>query len=137
MTTYVDSSVVLRIVLGEGGKLAGWAGLAPISSELTKVECLRTIERLRLTTTSTAPELLAERRAAVLSQLRAFRLVAVSTEILDRAGDPFPTYVATLDAIHLSTALILREDNPEIAFATHDVKLAAAARSMGFQVSGV
>ena len=135
MITYVDASVVLRIVMGEDQPLEGWEQLTPVSSELTKVECLRTIGRYQWSN-SVAPDILAERRANALMIMQAIQLAAVSSAVLERAADPFPTHVATLDAIHLSTALILREEMAELSFATHDVKLAIAARSMGFTVIG-
>lgn len=49
---------------------------------------------------------------------------------------PSTTTYATLDAIHLATALLLREELAELDFATHDARLALAARSMGFAVVG-
>lgn len=43
----------------------------------------------------------------------------------------------TLDAIHLATATLWRESQAgEIAMATHDAPLAAAARASGFSVIG-
>lgn len=135
MIAYVDASVVLRVVLGEEGQLSQWDQLEPVSSELVRVECLRTIERYRLLRALDDPDV-AERRAAALGLLKAFDLASVSGAILDRAGDPFPTHVATLDAIHLSTALAFRDERSALAFATHDVKLATAARALGFDVHG-
>jgi predicted nucleic acid-binding protein len=100
------------------------------------VECLRTLERHRWSS-AVPSDVVAERRASVLALIQGFDLASVSSAVLERAGDPFPTQVATLDAIHLATALIIREEVPELAFATHDQKLARAARSMGFAVTGV
>ena len=136
MITYVDASVLLRLVLVEDDPLATWNRLHPISSEVVTVECLRAIERLRWTTSIDAA-VLAERRATLLTVLKGFQLVAISSPVLERAGDPFPVFVATLDAIHLATATILREDAPDLAFATHDLRLGAAARAMGFEVTGI
>ena len=49
MNVYVDSSVVLRIVLGEPGALASWRRIQrAISSHLVRLECLRTIDRARV-----------------------------------------------------------------------------------------
>ncbi len=135
MITYVDASVVLRIVLGEEGPLDEWNQLTPVSSELTKVECLRTLERHKWSH-SVATEALAEQRANALLLMQAFDLAVITSAVLERAADPFPTYVATPDAIHLATALIMREEMADIRFATHDAKLALAARSMGFTVLG-
>lgn len=135
MITYVDASVVLRVVLGEKDPLGEWDLLQPVSSELVRVECLRTIERYKLV--GVLEDLIvAERRSAILNLLKGFDLASVSAGILERAGDPFPTHVATLDAIHLSTALAFRDEHPELAFATHDLTLATAARAFGFDVHG-
>ncbi|OFW52091.1 MAG: hypothetical protein A2146_02335 [Actinobacteria bacterium RBG_16_67_10] len=135
MTTYVDSSILLRVVLGEPGPLTEWPRIEPISSELIRVECLRAVERYRLMP-AFGDETVAERRSAVLDTLSRFRLVEPSRKILERAADPFPIYVATLDAIHLATALALRAEYEDLTFATHDAKLASAARALEFTVLG-
>jgi hypothetical protein len=126
----------MRLVLGEGNPLPAWQSLNPVSSELIVVECLRTIERDSINAKAHPAAELPIRRGAVLSILDGFDLVAVSPAVIDRAANPFPVYVATLDAIHLATALLLREEHPDLDIATHDVKLALAARSMGFIVIG-
>ncbi len=100
------------------------------------VECLRTIERDSLAATSGVAAEMPIRRGAVLRVLEGFDLVALSPAVLDRAANPFPVYVATLDAIHLATAVLLRQEDPDLDLATHDAKLALAARSMGFAVIG-
>lgn len=135
MTTYVDSSVLLRIVLGEPGALAEWPEIEPVSSELIRVECLRAVERYRHIA-ALGDAIAAERRAAVLDSLSRFRLVESSRNVLERAADPFPVYVATLDAIHLATALELRAEYGYHTLATHDAKLALAARALEFRVLG-
>jgi hypothetical protein len=64
-------------------------------------------------------------------------IVALDDNILWRAGDPFPTSLGTLDALHLASALAAREELPSIVFATHDAELGVAASAMGFDVRGV
>jgi hypothetical protein len=66
-----------------------------------------------------------------------FAIVPVTESILLRASQALPTVVGTLDAIHLSTALILRETEPLDLVATHDQQLAIAARALGFAVTGI
>lgn len=61
----------------------------------------------------------------------------LSERILQRASETFPTIVVTLDAIHLATALAIREVAPIDLLLTHDVQLGTAARSVGFSVLGV
>ena len=137
MILYVDSSVLLRVVLGERGRLKEWRRSERwISSELVRLECLRTIDRARLQI-GLADEAVAERRASVLEYLRAFDLVRLNRGVLDRAAEPFPTALGTLDALHLASALAAREVVPDLRFATHDRELGLAARSVGFRVLGV
>ena len=58
-------------------------------------------------------------------------------KILVRATEPFPTLLGTLDAIHLASALLAREQLPGLTFATHDPALGTAAMAVGFAVAGV
>jgi predicted nucleic acid-binding protein len=133
---YVDTSVLLRIALGEPKPLATWATAElALSSELARVDALRTIDRARIAH-GLADDLVAERRATILELIDGVRLVALDASVLARSAEPFPTSLATLDAIHLSSALLAREHHPELAFATHDRGLAIAARAVGFQVLG-
>ena len=135
MITYVDASVLLRVIQGAPDALASWSALLPVASDLIRVECLRSIDRAR--TSHKVDDLVSsQHRASVLAALSAFALAPVSSSILERAADPFPTALGTLDAIHLATALQLRDEFPELAFATHDHELATAARSVGFTVEG-
>jgi uncharacterized protein len=137
MIAYVDASVILRLVLGEPARLAEWSSIKEgITSELAEVECLRTLDRLRLRGALTDPEL-AARRAAVFELMEELTLVAVTRPVLTRAAHPFPTPLGTFDAIHLATALLLKDRAPSPpAFATHDAALSQAARSCGLHVLG-
>ena len=137
MIRYVDSSVVLRAVLGQRGALAGSDEPGnSITSTLTRVECLRTLDRVRLEE-NLPDEELARRREAVFRLLRSFVLVDPVSAILERAAQPLPTVLGTLDAIHLSTALLWQEIEAEpVSLATHDLALARAARACGLTVIG-
>lgn len=104
-----------------------------MSSELIRLECLRTIDRARLRRRIPDGEI-AERRGAVLTRLEGFDLVRVGERVLERAAEPFPTMLGSLDAIHLATALLARGKRSDLAFATHDAELATAARAVGFRV---
>ncbi len=69
--------------------------------------------------------------------LRSLTLADVTPTVLARACDPMPSILGTLDAVHLTTALIWREhSNEELVLATHDRALAGAARAYGFAVIG-
>ncbi len=135
---YVDSSVLLRIVFGEPGPLAGWAREThAVSSELIRLECLRAIDRIRIRE-GLPDDDVATRRNLVLEHLGTFDLVTLDTAVLRRAADPFPTVIGALDAIHLTSALFARARAPRLTrFATHDATLATAARAVGFDVVGI
>jgi predicted nucleic acid-binding protein len=131
---YVDSSVLLRFVLGEPNRLKGFGRVTrPIASELIRLECLRTIDRARLRL-GVSDDAIATRRAAVLQRLEAFDLIRVGSDVLERAAEPFPTTLDSLDAIHLASALLARDGASALAFATHDTELATAARAVGFRL---
>jgi predicted nucleic acid-binding protein len=134
---YVDASVLLRVLLGEPGRLREWRQLeSAVSSVLAEVELLRTLDRLHLRGGLTLEET-AERRGGAFRLLHAVSLADVAAPILRRAADPFPTPLGTLDAIHLATALAWREArHPALVVATHAAQLGIAARACGFEVLG-
>ncbi len=106
MIAYLDSSVLLRIVLGQPDRLKDLALIqSAVASDLAELECLRTLDRMRA--------------------------------VLQRAAQPLPTPLGTLDAIHLSTAMSWHETRaPDLVMATHDRALAIAARAVGIPVIG-
>lgn len=137
MNVYVDASVLLRVVLGEPGRLRIWPRITnAVSSELIRLECLRTIDRARIRL-GLEDRRVARYRAEVLEAVDSFQLVALDTVVLGRASEPFPTLVGSLDAIHMASALLIRDDFDDLAFATHDSELGLAARATGFVVHGV
>jgi predicted nucleic acid-binding protein len=105
------------------------------SSELLRIESLRSLDRARILLRLSDSEL-AERREAVLAIIKGFHIARLESRVLERAADPFPTLIRTLDAIHLATALLVRAEHEDLVFATHDERLALAARAVGFQVVG-
>ncbi len=137
MIAYVDSSVLLRVALSQADRLPEWASIQKaVTSALTEVECLRTLDR-RLRLGLLDAEELADRRGLVLRLLERMDRVDVSPAVLRRAADPFPTPLGTLDAIHLATATLWREGRLEApVLATHDAQLATAARATGFMTAG-
>jgi predicted nucleic acid-binding protein len=137
MIAYVDSSVVLRLVLGQPGKLAQWKTIEQgVSSALVEVESLRTLDRFRLAHGLSDRDH-SRRRAAVYAILQEIDVVDVSGSVLARASQPMPTSLGTLDAIHLATALLWREQmQAPLVVATHDEALGRAGEAFGFGVVG-
>lgn len=136
MTLYLDTSVILRWVLGEPGALPHpGSSTAVVTSRLTTVEATRTLDRLRRRALL-SEEVYAERYGLAVRLLARIDRVHLYTAVLRRAGDPFPTALGTLDALHLATALLVRDARGEVTLATHDLQLAAAARAVGLESVG-
>lgn len=138
MIAYVDASVVLRIALGQASALPEWPQVERgVASGLITPESLRTLDRLRLRKSLSDAEV-ATRRAAILALIGTLELVESDSGVLERAAQPMPTELGTLDAIHLATALLWRDQaRISITMATHDAALALAARAHGLPVVGV
>jgi len=138
MIAYLDSSVLLRVVLGQENRLDEWQAIeAGVASGVVEVECLRTLDRLRLTEGVDEKEL-AVRREAIYRLLETLEIVEPTRLVLHRAAQPLPTSLGTLDAIHLATASLWQEARGhELFMATHDQALALAARASGLRVVGV
>ena len=133
MIVYLDTSVVLRILLDQPRKLYLWAQWeTAYSSEFMGVECRRVIDRLRLEAIFNDLELALtiQRLAQIEKSIRRIRL---TRSIVDAASQTMPTVVKTLDAFHLTSAVAIRDRRHiELLFATHDGQQATAARSLGF-----
>lgn len=137
MIAYVDSSIVLRLVLGQRGALKEWRSVERgVASALVEVECLRTLDRLRLAE-GVGEEEIAVRREAVYRLVETLEVVDVSRPVLARAAQPLPVTLGTLDAVHLATAQAWGEAmGIELVIATHVERLAVAARAVGFRTVG-
>jgi len=135
---YLDSSVLLRVVLGQPNALPEWSAIeAGIVSALVEVECLRTLDRLRLLQ-GLSDEELAVRREGIYRLLDAVEMIDPTRPVLSRAAQPLPTALGTLDAVHLATAILWREQrHAGLVMATHDEALATAAKASGFRVVGI
>jgi predicted nucleic acid-binding protein len=138
MIAYVDSSVLLRLAFGQPNALSEWRQIdRGVSSALITTECLRTIDRARLRARLPDAEV-AQRRSTSLKIIDSFELVEVDSAVLDRAAQPMPTELGTLDAIHLASVLLWRDATGiDPVMATHDAALALAARAHGLSVVGV
>jgi predicted nucleic acid-binding protein len=133
---YLDSSVLLRVVLAEPKRLPEWSRITEaVTSEITRVECLRVLDRLRRAGSMDDREL-ARRRATMLQLLSGMETIRLNRAVLDRASEPFPTQIRTLDAVHLASALLQSGRIAALRFATHDDELATAATAVGFRVIG-
>lgn len=137
MIAYVDASVLLRIALGQPDSLPEWPKIEQgVSSALAMTESLRTLDRLRLRVKLADAEI-ATWRAKILELIASLDIVEIDSAVLNRASQPMPTELGTLDAIHLATALLWKEmTREELTMATHDTALALAAQAHALPVIG-
>ena len=137
MIAYVDASVLLRVVMRQPNSLREWGQIERgVSSALIVTESLRTLDRLRLRAQLSDAEI-AMRRGAVLAVIASLELIEIDETVLDRAAQPMPTELGTLDAIHLASALLWREaSGRDLAMATHDRALALGAQAHGLRILG-
>ena len=138
MIAYVDSSVLLRVALGQPNALTEWRDIERgVSSALVTTESLRTLDRVRLRANLSDIEV-ARRRATILALIDSLELVEIDNVVLNRAAQPMPTEIGTLDAIHLASALLWNDAlGLDALMATHDRALGLAAQAHGFKVLGI
>jgi hypothetical protein len=132
---YLDTSILLRILLGQGPALKEWGAWE--RAYTTDVEARRAIDRLRLEGALDDAGVVAaqEELTALETSIGRIRLSRV---VLRRASLPMATAVKTLDALHLAGALLFQERRGvSMVFATHDTQQATAARALGFSCIGV
>lgn len=138
MTVYLDTSVILSRFLGQANALRAWGEWdQAFTSELSRIEYFRSIDRLRLENSIDDND-----RAALHQHFRtlwkATHRVPLSPSILDRAAESFPTVVGTLDALHLASALAIAQTlEGDFSLLTHDAQLARAASAEGLTVVGI
>ena len=139
MTVYIDTSIVLSKLLNQPTALPSWGQWdSAYASVVVRVEYLRTIDRIRLQNLISDEERVALHRQ-FSTIWEAMHRIPLDDSILERAAQPFPTVLGTLDAIHLASAFAVLppRENGAVVFLTHDIQLGRAAESMGYQVDGV
>jgi uncharacterized protein len=126
---YIDSSIVLEVLLRESDG-QDWLDLdgSWTTSELSEIECRRTLDRIRLTEKLDNDEV-ATRLSELDILLRAMNIIKITPPILKGAKASFPTVVRSLDAIHLATATLSQCD----MFLTRDRQQAVAAKALGLK----
>jgi predicted nucleic acid-binding protein len=124
-SVYVDTSALGRILLGEPDRHAILRELGSfdvrVASRLLRIELRRLA--LRHSLLDAADQL-----------LKRISLLPLDDATLAAAETTLPATVATLDAIHLTTALRLAEADSLDAVMTYDRQLADGARTHGLTV---
>jgi predicted nucleic acid-binding protein len=137
---YLDTSVILRIVLKEPNQLGSWKEINHgVTSELSTVECHRSLYRANASGRLTDSAFQLARNYADQILLR-LTIVNITSELIQAAAGPLPGSLGSLDAIHLVSAMDFRrrldDSEPPLSFGTHDRALAVAAALSNFPVLG-
>ncbi|RJQ73687.1 PIN domain-containing protein [Pseudonocardiaceae bacterium YIM PH 21723] len=124
---YVDTSAAIKLLAEERHSKAFAAfydaesSASWVSSTLLRIEVMRAVTRV-------LPAALPEAREL----LTVFGYVSLDDDIVEAAMNEPDKMLRSLDAIHLTTARVLRDDLT--AFVTYDDRLAAAASDAGIAV---
>ena len=122
---YLDTSAYVKLPLEEPGhevlrsEFSRWDGY--VSSMLLGVEAIRACSRYG-----------SDRAKDARAWLEGVALLPLDDTVLDIATSMPPVGMKTLDALHLATALTVRDEIG--AFFTFDQRLAEAAAAHGFSV---
>jgi uncharacterized protein len=123
---YLDASAFVKLVIPEPETAALVKALIPetvlVASEILEVEALRATRRATGEDGATAARI----------QLAGVRLLPLTDQIRNRAGELDPPMLRSLDAIHIATALDLGERLACIY--AYDVRMATAASDAGLRV---
>jgi uncharacterized protein len=123
---YLDTSVALAHLLAEDRTPpAGLWNESLVSSRLLEFELWNRLHARGLAEShgEMARELVG--RLAVLE---------LSSTVLSRALEPFPTPVRTLDALHLASADFIRQQGQSLRVASYDTRLSRAAAELKFEL---
>ena len=124
---YLDASALVKLVFDEpeSAGLEGWlldrSDVPRVSSELSTIELLRVCRRRDDESLPEARRLLA-----------GLDLVPIASVVVERAVTAGPPDLRSLDAIHLASALTVREGL--VAVVTYDHRLATAATAEQLEV---
>jgi uncharacterized protein len=123
-TAYVDASALVKLFKAERETNAFRAALSDwpvqVASELIRVEAMCTARRL-------GDEDVLRRAEAALERIN---LIPLSPEIIDLATAAHTPPLRAMDAIHLATALTMREDLGAVFVYDSDLHAAALAHHL-------
>ena len=120
---YLDSSVALAHLLAEDRVPPEglWVG-GLVSSRLLEYEVWIRIHSRKLARSH---------EESIRALLARVAFVELSPFVLERALEPFPVPIRTLDALHLASVEFLRRSGQTVELATFDERQVAVAKRMG------
>lgn len=119
---YLDTSVALAHLLAEDRRPPDWIWQETlVASRLMEYELWNRLHALDFAASH------GEAARGLVSQIA---LLELSPEVLQRALEPYPVRIRTLDALHLASLGFLQTHGQKVELATYDTKMADAARAM-------
>lgn len=139
MTVYAETSAVLRWLFAESDGEVIRTTLASatkvVCSRLTLIETRRVVRRAEREARISAAQS-ADLLAVFAQAVSTWAILELSTDVARRAEDAFPHEpVRTLDAIHLASALFMRQAFPDLVLMTTDERVRANAAQLGLRMS--
>ena len=139
MNLYAETSAVVAWLLDEEHSDRVWAQLAAadviFTSDLTLIECDRVFRRAAAIGRLTAGESL-QLHTIIDTASAHWTLLAMDAEIVQRSRRSFPCEpIRALDAIHLATALAVRNLSPGVQVLSLDARIRDNAASLAFPVA--
>ena len=126
---YLDSSVALARILVENRQPPPSLWQEPlISSRLLEYEVW-----VRLN----ARNLYGSHGKLAHALINRITFIELRPEVLERALEPFPVQVRTLDALHLASIVFLLGRGQTVELASYDDRLLSAARALGVQPAAI
>ena len=125
---YLDSSALVKLVFeeAESGALVQWLDdrreMPKVTSQLATIELVRTCRRRDEEAVNDARLLLA-----------GVDLLPVTGDVIEQAAAVGPAELRSLDAIHLASALLIRDDVTTLV--AYDTRLQTAAIAAGLDVA--
>jgi predicted nucleic acid-binding protein len=135
---YAESSAVLPWLFGEpageGVRTLLSAAELVVASDLTLVECHRTIHRAAAAGRIREAQA-ADRKSRLTIAAASWHILRLDPAVIERACRPFPGEpIRTLDALHVASALMARAAVPDLALLSLDERVRATGRGLGFAV---
>ena len=124
---YLDTSVALAQLLAEDRSPPSslWAGPL-VASRLLEYEIWTRLNARRLDRSH------GEEARALIQRVA---LIELAPPVLERALEPFPVPVRTLDALHLASITFLLGRGQAVELASYDERLVAAARALAVPIA--
>ena len=139
MNLYVETSAVVAWLLDEERGDSARAQLAAadviFTSDLTLIECDRAFRRAVATGRLSASESL-QLHAIIDTASAHWTIHGIDAEVVHRSRRSFPCEpIRALDAIHLATALAVRNLSPDLLVLSLDERIRDNAVALGFQMA--